>query len=169
MGISPVVHQSVKAANVLVEKALAQNQDIDVASARLREARANRDAIRGRDNPQAAVTSAATSNRVSANGMLPIGKIPGFDSTFSLLEAGFDASWEIDPWGGIKRAVEGAEARIQIAEERRRSVAIQVIAELVRSYVDLRMTQSLKTTVLDDAEAQDQIGRIVAERMNASR
>lgn len=149
----------------LVESAVAGNKDLAEASARLREARANRDAVRGRSAPQVGVSSVATRNRLSENGPLPVGRVPGLGRDLSIFDAGFDASWEIDLWGGTRRAIESAEARAQSAEEARRAIAIQVIAEVVRAYVELRAAQSLRANAAADAEAQAKIARLIADRL----
>ena len=149
----------------LVAAVIANNRDLEEAGARLREVRANRDTIRGRALPQAGVSASATENRLSANGALPISRIPGFEQEFPIHDIGFDASWEIDLWGSTRRAVESADARLQAAEEVRRGIVIQIIAETVRSYVDLRMAQNLRSSVIADVEAQHEVARIVADRL----
>ena len=97
----------------LVELAVRNNHDVREAEARLREARALRDAARGRAGPDVAFTGAATENRVSENGQLPVASVPGLDPRFSLFDLGFDASWEIDLWGRARRSVEAADARAE--------------------------------------------------------
>jgi len=151
----------------LVDRAVAGNKDLDEAEARLREARALRDAVRGRALPQVGVAGAATQNRLSENGLLPVGKVPGLGRDLSIFDTGFDASWEIDLWGGARRAVESAEARAQAAEEARRGAVIQVIAEVVRTYIDLRAAQALGANAADAAAAQAQIAHLVADRLRA--
>lgn len=148
----------------LVDAAIANNKDLDEATARLREARANRDAVLGRQFPQIGASVTVAENRLSSNGQLPVSKIPALDPEFPIYDVGFDASWEIDLWGGTHRAVESANARIQAAEEARRAVVLQVIAEVVRSYIDLRTAQSLRASTMEDAQAQFRIAEIVAER-----
>lgn len=149
----------------LVESAISGNKDLEEASARLREARANRDAVLGGRAPQVTASAAATSNRLSENGLLPVGRVPGLGPDVDIYDAGFDASWEIDLWGRMKRASQGAEARAQSAEEARRAVVIQVIAEVVRTYIDLRAAQSLRANAIADANAQQEIARLVADRL----
>jgi len=149
----------------LVEAAIAGNKDIDEAGARLREARANRDAVHGRELPQLGMSAIATENRLSENGQLPIGKVPGLGRNLSIYDVGFDSSWEIDLWGGTRRAIESSEARAQAAEEARRGVIIQVIAEVVRSYVDLRMAQTFRANAVVNATAQGEIARLVGDRL----
>jgi NodT family efflux transporter outer membrane factor (OMF) lipoprotein len=148
----------------LVERAVIQNSDLEVADARLREARANRDATAGQRLPQADIAGSATRNRISENGEIPINRIPGFKRDLWLYEVGFDASWEIDLWGHQSRAVEGATARAQAAGEARRDALVRVIAEVVRSYVDLRSAQEQLTSATADAEAQENIAKLVDQR-----
>lgn len=148
----------------LVSTAIANNKDLDEAAARLREARANRDAVFGRQYPQVGASATGAENRLSSNGQLPVGQIPALAQEFSIYDVGFDASWEIDLWGGTRRAVQSANARVQAAEEARRSVILQVIAEVVRSYIDLRAAQSLHASAANDAQAQFRIAEVVAER-----
>ena len=59
-----------------------------------------------------------------------------------LFQAGFDASWEIDVFGGARRAKEAAKADVEAAEENRRSVLITLVAEIARNYFELRETQN---------------------------
>lgn len=125
----------------LVAAALTRNLDVHEAEARLREARANRDAAAGGALPQVNATGSATRQSLSAEGQLPIGQIPGVDREFSLFNVGFDASWEIDFWGRNRRAVEAATARERASEARLDDVRLQTIAEVVRSYADLRAAQ----------------------------
>lgn len=149
----------------LVRSAIAGNRDLAEASARLREARANRDAVRGRSEPQVGVSATANQNRLSENGLLPVGRVPGLGPDVSLYDVGFDAAWEIDLWGGTRRAIESAGARAQAAEEARRAVVIQIIAEVVRAYIDLRTAQSLRANAIADAAAQEDIAGLVANRL----
>jgi NodT family efflux transporter outer membrane factor (OMF) lipoprotein len=150
----------------LVDAAIAGNKDVEEAQARLREARANRDAIRARSSPQVGASAAATQSQLSENGPLPVGKVPGLGRELAIYDLGFDASWEIDLWGGTRRAIESAEARAQAAEEAQRTVVLQIIAEVVRSYIDLRTAQSLRANATADAQAQATIARLVADRLH---
>ncbi|MBC2779150.1 efflux transporter outer membrane subunit [Parasphingopyxis marina] len=149
----------------LVDAAITGNRDIDEAGARIREARANRDAAFGRALPDIGTSVGAAENRLSENGQLPVASIPGFNPGFSLFDIGFDASWELDLWGGTRRAGESAQARLEAAEEARRGILLQVIAEVVRSYIDLREAQNLHANAVADAEMQQDIVRIIADRL----
>ncbi|HOA73144.1 MAG TPA: efflux transporter outer membrane subunit [Phycisphaerae bacterium] len=59
----------------------------------------------------------------------------------NLFQAGFDASWEIDIFGGTRRAIEAAEASIQANEENLHDVLTVLIAEVARNYVEARSYQ----------------------------
>ncbi len=73
-----------------------------------------------------------------------LGAIPLQGSTippFNLYQYGFDASWEIDFWGQVRRQVEAAKAMVQATEDQRRDALVSVEAELARDYINLRGTQ----------------------------
>ncbi len=128
--------------NELVDQAIAHNLDIAQAEARLREARANSDAARGKTAPQINATGSANEQQVSANGQLPVNNIPGFARRYSLFDGAFDASWELDLWGGVARSVQAANARAKAAELRVEDTRLRIIAEVVRTYADLRQAQA---------------------------
>jgi NodT family efflux transporter outer membrane factor (OMF) lipoprotein len=69
---------------------------------------------------------------------------------FDLFQYGFDASWEIDIWGHVRREVEAARASVQAAQEEARDTLVSAEAELARDYVELRSTQQqIKITEAD--------------------
>jgi NodT family efflux transporter outer membrane factor (OMF) lipoprotein len=150
----------------LVERTLRENRDLKVAQAHLREARASRDATAGQRLPQVDLAGSATTNRLSKNGEIPIDHLPGFKRDLSLYDVGFDASWEIDLWGHQARAVESATAREQAAAEAVHDVQVSLIAEVVRSYVDLRSAQEQLASTTADADDQEKIARLTEERFN---
>ncbi len=127
--------------NRLIETALQQNLDIRQASSRIAEARALRDAAAGGHYPVVDANAGVTRRRQSENGPLPIKAIPGIERDQTIYEPGFDAMWEIDLFGGTRRAVEAADARVSVAVERRREAELQVTAETARSYFELRGAQ----------------------------
>ena len=73
-----------------------------------------------------------------------------------LFQAGFDASWEIDVFGGTRRAVEAAEATAEAARENYRDTLVTLLAEVARNYVELRgQQQRLAITQSNIATQQD--------------
>jgi NodT family efflux transporter outer membrane factor (OMF) lipoprotein len=67
------------------------------------------------------------------------GGFPGV--TTDLYQAGFDASWEVDVFGGQRRADEAADADTAAALEDRRDVRVSLLAEVARDYIQLRAAQ----------------------------
>lgn len=125
----------------LVDQMLAGNPDLKEAQGRLAEARAYRDAVRGGRLPQAQVSASAAQVALSKNGQIPVANVPGFQRAFSLFDLGFDASWEIDLWGKRTRQIEAANAQAGQAEMLVQGTRLQLVAELARAYVDLRLAQ----------------------------
>jgi NodT family efflux transporter outer membrane factor (OMF) lipoprotein len=148
----------------MIEAAVAHNLDLREAQANLRAARAQRDAAAGHKLPQLDATASAAEQQISANGELPINRIPGFNRRISLYDVGFDASWEIDLWGGTRRTVEAAELRTQAAQARQHDALLQVVAEVVRTYAELRGTQANLAAARKDADAQNAIAVLVHQR-----
>jgi len=151
----------------LIDRALAANPDIAEADSRLREARAMRDAAAGRALPELDANGSAQKQQLSRNGQLPVGAIPGFDRRFSLFDLGFDASWEIDLWGGTRRAVEASGRQVESAAAQAEDMRLRIAAEVARTYADLRAAQGLAASTQADADAQTGIARLVHQRFAA--
>ena len=119
----------------LVDQALDRNQDLDIALARLRQARAERIQIASASLPTLGVGAAGEARR----GSKALGPLPGGESR--TWQVGFDASWELDLFGGTRRAVEAADADIQALADDHRALQVSLVAELVSHYAGLRATQ----------------------------
>lgn len=148
----------------LVETALRRNLDLRQAEAELREARSNRAAAGAAQSPQLTATGSATRNELSENGQIPIARIPAFSRNLDLYDVGFDASWELDLWGRVRRSVEAADARAESAAEARHGVQLAVIAEVARTYIDLRRAQAQLASAERDAEARQKTADLVHQR-----
>lgn len=127
--------------DALVDEMLAKSPPLREAAARIAEARASSDAVRGTTGPQVQASASAGETMLSKNGQFPVGSIPGFAREFPLFDIGFDASWELDLWGRRTRSIEAATARMGQAEMAAQGVRLQLIAELARAYVELRLAQ----------------------------
>ncbi len=126
----------------LVERAIAGNLSLREAEARLREARAQRGIVAADQYPQVDAVGRAGRDRASKNSNN--GRLvddSDFDRSSDLYSAGFDASWEIDVFGRVRRNIEAADADVAAAAEARRDVLISLLAEVARNYVDLRTLQ----------------------------
>lgn len=131
--------------NSLVTRAVKGNLDLKIAASRIREARAARGIAASAALPQVDA-SAAYARSKRSDAVPPFKSAPGGTSPFgpreqNAFEAGFDASWEIDVFGGVRRDKEAALAQVQAAEEGRRDVLVTLLAEVARNYTELRGTQ----------------------------
>lgn len=132
----------------LVERSISANYSIAVAQARLREARSVRQMAQSLLWPQVSVGASALRFRSPDS----VFSLPGLSEN-SLYQLGFDASWVVDVFGGLRRGVESAEAGEQVANADRRAVVLMVAAETARAYLELRGTQrqiQIAQTTLDE-------------------
>ena len=128
--------------DALIAQALKSAPDLTEAQARVREARALQGIAGAGRYPTADATGEYARNLGSDNvptGVPPGGLGPGIHS--NLWQAGFDASWEIDIFGGIRRSIEAADANYQAVAEDRADVTLTLIAEVARDYIELRGAQ----------------------------
>jgi multidrug efflux system outer membrane protein len=128
--------------DALIAQALKSAPDLAEAQARVREARALQGVAGAGRYPTADAGGVYTRNLGSENvptGVPPGGLGPGVHS--NLWQAGFDASWEIDIFGGIRRSIEAADADFQAVAEDRADATLTLIAEVVRDYIELRGAQ----------------------------
>ena len=117
----------------LVEEALQASPDMRSAQARLREARARRTVASAGLFPGVEASIDARRSKSSAE--------TGTGSTRNTYSAGFDASWEIDVFGGTRRGIEAAEADLQSSEAGLHDTQVTLAAELALNYVELRAYQ----------------------------
>jgi len=151
----------------LVEQALAQNLDVRQTEARIAEARALRAVVAGGRYPALDAGASVSRQKLSENGLLPIGQIPGIERDNTFYEPRFDARWELDLFGGTRRAVAAADARIEAAEEQHRGVRLAIAAETARAYFVLRGAQHELEARRAAVEATRESARLVTIRYEA--
>jgi outer membrane protein, multidrug efflux system len=131
-----------KTLNSLIDRAVGSNKDLQLAGARIREARAQWRMAGAEMFPKLETSGSYTHQRQSENASTD-GSESGthFPGDQDLFQIGFDAGWEIDVFGGVRRTVEAAEAEIDASKEGRRDVLITLLAEVATNYVELRAGQ----------------------------
>ena len=134
----------------LVHEAIARNHDVKIALANLNEARGARLETKLALLPIVPGTAGYQRVRLSE---IDAG---GASRTFDLWDAGFDATWELDVWGRIRRSVEAASDDIGREEETLRDVVVTVTAEVGRAYVELRGLQEQLLVATQNAENQSE-------------
>jgi outer membrane protein, multidrug efflux system len=150
----------------LLEQALNANYDVRVAEARIRGARASR--LEATLDYVPTVTAAAgyTRQRIAA-ASFPIGggSFPDQD----IWDAGFDASWELDLFGRIRRGVQARGALVGAAEKDLLSVQVSLAAELARVYFELRGAQEQLTVAQRNGENQRRTLELTRQRLEGGR
>lgn len=115
----------------LISHSIENNLDLEVAKARLKEARALRtDAILEflpRIQGQSSYTRAKLSDIRSPNVSREQSEV------YSL---GAQATWELDLWGGVRRGYEASDATVESAEANLEDIRSLIIAEVARSYFE---------------------------------
>jgi multidrug efflux system outer membrane protein len=149
--------------NTIIEEALTANHDIRIATSRLREARA----IRGESRLDFAPTVTASGGRTESRGSQR--QAVGFARDQDYYDAGFDAFWELDFFGRIRRNVEANSALVQAAEAGVYSTQVSITAEVARNYFELRGSQQRLEVAQRNAENQRETLRITTARLEAGR
>ena len=181
----------------LVRRAAAGNLDVQAATARLAQSRAQRgitaadqyptingNASYTREKPSsrgafsaiggaagggaasgsggAAASGATQSNGLGGRqgGVQSSSAIPAFD----LFQGGFDATWELDLWGRVRRGIESADASLQASREARRAALLSTIAEVARDYMQLRGTQETLRITRSNLASAEESARLTGER-----
>jgi NodT family efflux transporter outer membrane factor (OMF) lipoprotein len=144
--------------NALVEMALKNNPDLHAAQARLRESRAQLQQQRAAETPTVSADAAALRMREpdlsslegssqSSSGSSQNGQSASSTSSsqgrgpLQFYTAGFDASWEIDLFGGTRRAIEAASAQADAVNADLSDTRVSLAAEVAQAYIDLRSQQ----------------------------
>jgi len=139
----------------LIQRALAGDLNVKRAAARIEQARQEARIAGAANQPtlsadaQASVTRlsrnsslgviAAQAGRAGAGSGLGSAGLPG--DSVKTVQLGFDAGWELDLFGGVRREVEAAEARIEAAVWSRRDAELMLAAEVARDYLAYRAIQ----------------------------
>ena len=141
----------------LITRALAANLDLRIAATRIREARAQRRLAAAASFPARGIGGGSTSSHSSEN-------IPSGGVTQDLFRADFDASWEIDVFGGTRRQIEAAEATLAASVEDGRNVLVTLEAEVARNYLELRTSQQRLRIAGDNIRIQEKTAALVRNK-----
>jgi multidrug efflux system outer membrane protein len=150
----------------LLAAALRGNLDVEVAQARIRGARASKLEASLDFVPTVTAAGGYTRQRL-AGATFPIGN--GTFPDQDVWDAGFDASWELDLFGRIRRGVQARGALLGAAEEELRDVRVSLAAELARVYFELRGAQEQLAVAQRNAENQRRTLQLTRERLDAGR
>lgn len=168
----------------LVQRVAGANLDVRLAAIRIEESRAERGVVAAAQFPtiegnasyvrqQASNrgvftklgTNAVGSGRVANGTVGGAGAITGVKiEPFEAYQYGLDASWELDLWGRVRRAVESSDASIIANQEALRGALLSSLAEVARDYMELRGAQLRLQIARDNLKTSRQSQGIVAQR-----
>jgi multidrug efflux system outer membrane protein len=120
----------------LVETALKQNFDIQIAAEHVQEARAQFESQRANLFPFFTGQGQFDAARISTIGATPFIP-PGTNLTVAYSQLGIGASWEPDFWGRLRRLNEATRATFLAAQENQLTVRMSLVAEVMDSYFTL--------------------------------
>jgi len=144
--------------DALIRRAAANNLDLRIAVARLDESRAILGGAESQYLPDVEAGISYTRSREQTPGL------SDQRNTVTAYQAGFDASWEIDLFGGVRRSVEAAHADLGASEAALQDVQVSLIAEVARNYFELRGVQQRQAIARRDIANQQDTLKLIRAR-----
>ncbi|MBU2517526.1 MAG: efflux transporter outer membrane subunit [Proteobacteria bacterium] len=143
----------------LIVQAVESNLELKQAKARVRQARALRGVREAGLFPTVDAGAVAALSRSSESG--GAGKIGEYYS------AGFDAGWEIDVFGGVRRSIEASQAELEASQANLDDVLISLTAEVALNYVEVRTYQRRREMALANLKSQENTYGFIRSRHQA--
>jgi multidrug efflux system outer membrane protein len=143
----------------LIERAVEGNLDLRIAEARVRQARAQGGVASSKYYPEGEVRGSygrfkSTESGFTSGSTTGGGAEGARDREFGLYLVGFDASWEVDVFGGVRREVEAANADLAASREALRDTLVTLQGEVARNYVEARALQLRLEIAREDVRAR---------------
>jgi NodT family efflux transporter outer membrane factor (OMF) lipoprotein len=150
----------------LLNEAARANLDVRAAEARLRGARSARTEVAFDLAPTVTFGGGYTRQRLSSAAFpIGVGTFPDQD----IWDGGFDASWELDLFGRVRRNLQAQGAFVAVSKEDLRDIHVSLTAELARAYFELRGAQEQLTVAQRNAENQRRTLLVTRQRLDAGR
>jgi NodT family efflux transporter outer membrane factor (OMF) lipoprotein len=162
----------------LVELGLKQAPDLQTAESRVREARyavvqaraAGLPSIDGAGNAEylkfqrigGSDVGDLVNSVTNGSGASTTTGTPSIPTSFHTFSAGFDASWELDIFGGVRRQVEAARAQAEAATWNARDARVSLAAEIASDYLQMRGYQEQQRIAQSEADRQQRSLDILA-------
>ncbi|MCX6911979.1 MAG: efflux transporter outer membrane subunit [Verrucomicrobia bacterium] len=153
--------------NSLVAQAVTNNPDLRIATAHVLEARALRMGAVADFFP-VANANAGWTKALASQDSSPI-PLPRAQREMSLYNAGFDATWELDLFGHVRRAVQADTALVAATVATRQDVLVTLISEVARNYFELRGAQNQLAVARGNVENQRETLDIALAKSKAGR
>jgi outer membrane protein, multidrug efflux system len=152
----------------LIGEVIQANLDVRAAAARVRGARAARTEAALDFVPTITVAGGYTRQRLSS-ATFPITEGGGAFPDQDIWDGGFDASWELDLFGRVRRSVQAQGALVGAASEDLRDVQVSLASEVARTYFELRGAQERLGVARRNADNQRRTLEVTQQRLDAGR
>ena len=153
--------------NGLVSRAVATNQDLRIATAHVLEARALRSGAVA-DLFPVANANAGWTKSVSSQDSTPT-PLTRSQRESSLYNAGFDATWELDFFGHVRRGIQADTAELAATVATRQDVLVTLISEVARNYFELRGAQNQLAVARGNADNERDTLDVAVAKSKAGR
>lgn len=151
--------------NSLIDQALARNKTAKQAYARVVESRARRGITAADFWPS--LDASASGNRTKSDLRVSDPDVGLSGGTDRVYNAGLDSLWELDLFGGKRRAFQAATAQLGASEADLRDVLVTLLGDVALSYIDVRTAQTRLTYAERNLEAQSELLDITRWREGA--
>lgn len=145
----------------LLKKGIKNNKDVKIAYLNIKTARAMKDAASAGFYPKVDAVASVQHQGVSKYSGMVLPSMPMDKNVFS---AGFDASWELDVFGGVKNSVDAASARVDAAYDEARWSEMSVCAEIARNYILYKSTLDRQNIAKQKVSVQNEIVGIAQKK-----
>jgi outer membrane protein, multidrug efflux system len=152
--------------DAFVVTAVQSNLTLQIAEARVREARAQKGVVSGGLWPSLGSSAGYSRNLYGKNAFPPLTGF-GVPLDYNLYNADFDAAWELDVFGGQRRAVEAASAQIGAAEFGQTNVLVSLLAEVARDYINARAYQQRLIIAEDNIHVEQDVLDLTSNRFTS--
>ncbi len=149
----------------LIEQAASENLDIKKALLHIKESRNIKELVVSDLFPAVNITANYKRDRQSENNDF------SFDNSFSgrdFYETGFDATWELDIFGKIRRDVEASKAELEGSADAARNVYLMTFAEVAKNYLELRTLQKEKNIIQGNIDLQQKSFELIEHLLIAT-
>jgi len=154
--------------NQLVTKATTNNFDVKIAETRITQARASQAAATAALFPVGEMIANANrqSNQIGFPNSAPSTLTSALKKPFNIFKTGFDASWELDLFGGHRREAESAKAELEASALSRDDLVISLLAEVAATYIEIRQYQAQLKFAQETVEADIKTTTITQQRVD---
>ncbi|MEX0328979.1 MAG: efflux transporter outer membrane subunit [Ruegeria sp.] len=155
--------------NRLIAEAYAQNLSLQVAGARVLQARAQLGIAFGELYPQSQVAGGSIEQRRISENLGPISdirRIIPLDTEFSTSQVGFDAQWELDVWGAQRRGVQAARSNLALQVANYDDALVTLTGDVAAIYINIRSLQEALAVARENIQLQQESLDLTELRFN---